>query len=144
MSNLWDEATVLTVGPCLTDGTARDELGARLSKQGYRVVQAATAREAECLLLKSGVAPALIVIDLDLPCGVPLVLADLAAWRHPTARLILMSSGSLFADGAMFRHAPTACAMLPAGIALDDLIEVIAFHAGPPPGVFPTGARPSY
>jgi hypothetical protein len=119
---------VLAIGPCLRSAGAARQLARRLAMQGLLLVQAANAVEAEKALLTSS--PRVIVIDLDMPCGTPLVLMDLATWRHPDARLIFTGSGVLCADGAAFAHAPNLSALLPPGLDDDDLIEVIAFHAG--------------
>ncbi|MEM7491164.1 MAG: hypothetical protein AAF390_18775 [Pseudomonadota bacterium] len=121
---------VLMIGPCLNSGTAMADLAGRVAGLGLKLVHAADETTAERLLLSTE--PTLIVIDLDIACGIPLVLADLASWRHPEARILFTASGTLFADGAIFAHVPNLCAMLPSGMDDDDLIDVIAYHATPP------------
>ncbi|MEM8823722.1 MAG: hypothetical protein AAGF30_08955 [Pseudomonadota bacterium] len=122
---------VLAIGARLTSPDLRQEIERRLAAQGVRLMQTEDAVIAERLLLTTS--PAVILIDLDIACGIPLVLTDLAAWRHPNARLLFIGSGAVFADGAIFTHVPNGCAILPSGIDDDDLIDVVAFHAGPPP-----------
>ncbi|MEM7710425.1 MAG: hypothetical protein AAF264_06685 [Pseudomonadota bacterium] len=122
-------AVILMVGPCLRSADAMNDLAKRVAAQGLDLVQAENDEDAEKLLLETK--PALIVIDLNIACRTPLVLADLASWRHPDVRILFTASGALFADGAIFAHVPNLCAMLPSGMDDDDMIDVIAFHATP-------------
>ncbi|MEM7644636.1 MAG: hypothetical protein AAF366_19240 [Pseudomonadota bacterium] len=131
MTHRFSTPLVLAIGGRPAGLGLRREMGRRLAVQGVRFLQADEPDQVERLLLTTN--PDVILIDLDMACGIPLVFTDLAAWRHPNARLLFVGSGAVFADGAIFAHVPNVCAMLPSGMDDDDLIDVVAFHAGPPP-----------
>jgi hypothetical protein len=118
----------------------------RLLLMGYQLHEAQDFAATERALLTS--TPALMLIDLDMPCGTPLVLADLAAWRHPEMGIFLLGagsprhgSGSLFADGAIFKHLPDVRGLLSKGMPVEDLAEVVAFNLLPMP---PRAGRPEH
>ena len=116
---------VLLVGPRMVRESAR--LGQLLARRGLRAVTVGDqAGAAAALLLEP---PAAMVLGLALSDGAALAVADLASYRHPEVPLIFLGEGRAFSDGSIFAHSRNAHAILPGLIALEDLVEVIAWHA---------------
>lgn len=93
---------------------------------GFCVRMATTASEAVQVI---SCAPMdVIVLDLLLSQGRALAIADLAAYRQPNARLILLTSGQYFADGSIFSVCSNAVAILRTNMDTDDLCAIIAHH----------------
>lgn len=70
----------------------------------------------------------IIVMDIVLPGGAALAVADYASYRQPEARIIFVSSSSFFSDGSIFAHAANARAFVPAGTPPDDLAAMIEHY----------------
>ncbi len=71
----------------------------------------------------------LLVVDLALPEGGALTVADYAGYRRPAAKVIFVTSTTFFSDGSIFQHAANACAMLPADTPPDDLVALVDHYA---------------
>ncbi|MCI2399764.1 response regulator [Aliiroseovarius subalbicans] len=69
-----------------------------------------------------------IILNLDLERGSALAVADYAAYRHPEARVIFVTSSSFFSDGSIFAHAANACACLHAQTAPEDMAALVEYH----------------
>ncbi len=63
----------------------------------------------------------IIVLDLVQGSGSAFAIADFCSYRQPETKIIFVSSSNFFSDGSIFQHIPNACAMLPAGVAPQDL-----------------------
>jgi DNA-binding response OmpR family regulator len=73
--------------------------------------------------------PDLIVLDLDLPGGKALCIADYANFRFPEARVVFVTNSRFFSDGSIFNHASNACAYIPASTPLEDLSAIVQHYA---------------
>jgi len=73
-------------------------------------------------------APDTILVDLDLPNGEAVSIADYAAYRHPAAKVIFVTASRFFSDGSALRLTPNACAVMPRGTAPGDLVAVVEYH----------------
>jgi len=73
-------------------------------------------------------APAVILVDLDLPDGGAMSISDYAAYRHPEAKVIFVTAARFFSDGSALQLTPNACAVLPRGTAPADLAAVVEYH----------------
>lgn len=107
--------------------TALGELwGRHISRSGGRVALAGSVDAALAHLRQQ--APAVIVLDLRLPEGGALAIADYASYRHPAARVVFVTTASFFADGSIFRYSANAAACLGTDVAPGDLAAVVAWH----------------
>jgi DNA-binding NarL/FixJ family response regulator len=89
---------------------------------------AATQEAAIRYLRETG--PDVIVANLCLPDGGAFAVADFASYRHPRARVVLVTSTRFFSDGSVFNHVPNACAFLKEQVPPDDLASIVAHYAG--------------
>jgi response regulator of citrate/malate metabolism len=67
----------------------------------------------------------IVVLDLILRDGSAIAIADYAAYRHPEAKVIFVTSSSFFSDGSIFQHIPNACSFLPRDTAPGDLAAIV-------------------
>lgn len=100
--------------------------GRHIARGGGRVALAGSAEVAIAHL--QAAAPAVIVVDLRLPDGGALAVADYASYRHPAARVVFVTTASFFADGSIFRYSANAAACLGTDVAPEDLAAVVAWH----------------
>lgn len=100
--------------------------GRAVERSGASVKLASTADAALAALATT--AFDVIVLDLNLAAGGALSVADYAAYRHPEARVIFVSSGHFFSDGSIFDHITNASALLPSDTPPDDLAAVVEHH----------------
>lgn len=70
-----------------------------------------------------------MVLDLLLPGGSALGLADYAAVRQPDLKVILYSNSIMFSDGSIFQHCPNACAMVRGSTRPDDLAAMVEHYS---------------
>ena len=66
-----------------------------------------------------------VVLDLVLPDGSALAVADYASFARPEARVAVVTSTSFFSDGSIFRHMPNACGFLPSATPPEDLAAMV-------------------
>ncbi|MEO1733278.1 MAG: response regulator [Pseudomonadota bacterium] len=71
----------------------------------------------------------IIVLDLVLPGGSALAVADFASYRRPQARVIFVTNTSFFSDGSIFAHSPNACAYVQSEAPPEDLAAMVAHYA---------------
>lgn len=100
--------------------------GRHIGRGGARVTLVGGAEAAIAHLASE--APAVIVVDLRLPEGGALAVADYASYRRPAARVVFVTTASFFADGSVFRYSANAAACLGTGVAPEDLATVVAWH----------------
>ena len=71
-----------------------------------------------------------LVVNLALPSGAALSVADYAAYRRPQAKVVFVTARSFFSDGSIFRHAANVAVMLPVDTPPADLAAVVEHYAG--------------
>jgi len=100
--------------------------GRHLSRNGAEVILANSQAEAIAALQNRHVD--VIVVDVVLTDGSAIAIADFASYRQPKTKVIFVSNSNFFSDGSIFQHIPNACAVMPSGVAPDDLEAVIEHH----------------
>ncbi len=70
-----------------------------------------------------------IIVNLDQPNEGAMTVADYAAYRHPSARVVFLTARSFFSDGSIFDMSPNACAFLPSATKPEDLATIVTHHA---------------
>ncbi len=96
---------------------------------GATVVEARTQREATAHLLEHNFDA--VILDLLLDQGSALAIAELTDFRHPDAKLFILSSTSYFSDGSIFSHFTNVCGFLPTSTPPDDLAAFVTHHTRP-------------
>jgi DNA-binding response OmpR family regulator len=91
-----------------------------------------TDRQGQAVELIRARRPDILIVNVELTQGSALAIADFAAYRTPSAQIIFVSDGTFFSDGSIFRHAPNACAFLPACTRPEDLCAMVDHHARVP------------
>ena len=66
-----------------------------------------------------------VVLDLVLPDGSALAVADYASFARPEARIAVVTSTTFFSDGSIFQHMPNACGFLPSATPPEDLAAMV-------------------
>lgn len=66
-----------------------------------------------------------IVLDLVLPDGSALAVADFAQFRQPDANVVFVTDTTFFSDGSIFRHSANARAFIQSTTAPDDLAQIV-------------------
>lgn len=66
-----------------------------------------------------------VVLDLVLPGGSALAVADYASFVQPEAKVAVVTSTTFFSDGSIFRHVPNACGFLPTATPPGDLAAMV-------------------
>ncbi|SFR11346.1 response regulator [Poseidonocella sedimentorum] len=69
-----------------------------------------------------------VILDLGLADGSPLVVADFVTFRWPQTKIIVVTSTSFFSDGSVFGLSPSVCAYLPARTPPEDLTAMIEHY----------------
>lgn len=69
-----------------------------------------------------------IVLDLVLPDGSAIAVADYAAYRRPATKVVFVTNTTFFSDGSIFQHIPNACAFLPSATPPEDLAAVVEHY----------------
>lgn len=105
----------------------RARLWQRELAQGGAEVRLATTPEAAVACLGAE-AVDVIVLNLALPRGDALAVADYAAYRRPGARIVVLTAASAYSDGSIFTRAPNACACLRPDTAPEELAAVVEYH----------------
>ncbi len=101
-----------------------------LQREGAEVVLTGCAEQA-CTALSDHPIDVLVV-DLDLPEGGALSVADFASYRRPEARVIFVTAQSFFSDGSIFRVSPNAAGLLGADARPEDLAALVEHHSPKP------------
>ena len=99
-----------------------------LERQGCQVVLAGD-QAAAIDALRHGIVN-VIVLNLVLPDGSALAVADFASYRHPDARVIFVTDTTFFSDGSIFSFAPNACAYLRTETPPEDLAAMVEHYGG--------------
>lgn len=72
--------------------------------------------------------PNVIVLNLMLRSGSAIAVADFAAFRHPDAKIVFVTSSTFFSDGSIFNHIPNACAYLKEQTPPEDLAAIVEHY----------------
>jgi CheY-like chemotaxis protein len=70
-----------------------------------------------------------VVLDLTLPEGSALAVADFAAYRRPNARIVFVTNTTFFSDGSIFALSTNARAFLQSDMPPEDLAAIVQYHA---------------
>ncbi len=71
----------------------------------------------------------IIILDLVLPDGQALAIADYASYRRPEARVIFVTNTSFFSDGSIFQVSSNACAFVQSATPPEDLAAMVDHYA---------------
>ena len=99
-----------------------------LERGGHSVDVVGTQGEAVEILRHRDVQ--VIVLDVVLPGGSALAIADFASYRQPDAKVVFVTNTTFFSDGSIFRHAPNACAFLQSDTDPADLAMMVSHYGG--------------
>ena len=79
-----------------------------------------------------------LVLDMELPAGDALAVADFATYRNPDMPIIAVTARGFFSDTAIFELVPNARGLLRAPLRLEDMAALIEHYGGRTP---PRGQR---
>ncbi|MEO0342818.1 MAG: hypothetical protein AAF198_05215 [Pseudomonadota bacterium] len=99
-----------------------------LERHGMTVVTAASADEA-FRALATGQFEAM-VLNMGLPDGSAMPIADYAIFKNPDIKIIGVSSDQFFSNGTLFSYIPNLCSQLGDSVPPEDLGATVAFYAG--------------
>jgi DNA-binding NtrC family response regulator len=99
-----------------------------LAREGHSVDLVGTQAEAIEVLRHREVQ--VIVLDVVLPGGSALAIADYASYRQPEAKVVFVTNTTFFSDGSIFRHASNACAFLQSDTDPADLAIMVSHYGG--------------
>jgi DNA-binding NtrC family response regulator len=99
-----------------------------LARQGVTCTLAGTAPEAFAAL-RGGAFEAL-VLDMELPKGEAIAVADFATYRNPDLPIIAVTARGFFSDGAIFELVPNARGLLRAPLRLEDMAALVEHYGG--------------
>ncbi len=71
-----------------------------------------------------------VVLDMELPEGGALAVADFAAYRNPDVPIIAVSARGFFSDGAIFQLIPNARGLLREPLRPDDMAALVEHYGG--------------
>jgi len=69
-----------------------------------------------------------IVLNLMLPEGAALGVADLAQFRQPDANVVFVTDTTFFSDGSIFRHSPNARTFIQSTTPPADLAAIVQHY----------------
>lgn len=71
-----------------------------------------------------------VVLDMELPEGAALAVADYAAYRNPEVPIIAVTAQGFFSDGAVFELVPNARGVLNAPLKPADMAALVEHYGG--------------
>jgi DNA-binding NtrC family response regulator len=99
-----------------------------LARQGVQCTLAETAAAAyDALRLRPFDA---LVLDMELPGGEAIAVADFATYRNPEMPIIAVTARGFFSDGAIFELIPNARGLLRAPLRPEDMAALIEHYGG--------------
>jgi DNA-binding NtrC family response regulator len=99
-----------------------------LAREGLHCTLAGTAEEAQdALRLREFDA---LVLDMELPEGAALAVADVAGYRNPDMPIIAVTAHGFFSDSAIFELIPNARGLLRAPLRPEDMAALIEHYGG--------------
>ena len=72
--------------------------------------------------------PDVIILNLVLPGGSAIAVADYASYRHPETKVIFVTNTTFFSDGSIFQHIPNACAFVRCSTPPQDLAAMVEHY----------------
>lgn len=97
-----------------------------LESLGATVLTAPTAERAVTMIATHDVDA--VIVDLVLPDGSALSVADFAMYRRPEAKVIVLSNKHFFSDGSIFALTQNIRAYLSTTVPPEDLGAIVAYH----------------
>jgi DNA-binding NtrC family response regulator len=79
--------------------------------------------------LREGVFDA-IVLDMELPDGKAIAVADFATYRNPDIPIIAVTARGFFSDSAILQLVPNARGLLRESMRLDDMAALVQHYGG--------------
>jgi CheY-like chemotaxis protein len=79
--------------------------------------------------LREGVFDA-IVLDMELPEGTAIAVADFATYRNPDIPIIAVTARGFFSDSAILQLVPNARGLLRESMRLDDMAALVQHYGG--------------
>jgi DNA-binding NtrC family response regulator len=99
-----------------------------LARQGVTCTIAGTAVEARTALRRQPFAA--LVLDVELPDGDAIAVADFASYRNPDLPIIAVTARGFLSDGAIFELIPNARGLLRAPLRLEDMAALVEHYGG--------------
>lgn len=99
-----------------------------LLREGVCSTLATSAAEAYAAL-RSGSYGA-VLLDMELPAGAAIEVADFASYRDPGVPIIAVTADGFFSDSAIFELIPNARALLRAPLKLEDMVALVEHYGG--------------
>ncbi len=99
-----------------------------LERRGMRATLAATSAEAFEALRLCGYGA--LVLDMEMPAGEAIAVADFATYRDPGVPIIAVTAEGFFSDSAIFELIPNARGLLRAPLKLDDMAALVEHYGG--------------
>lgn len=100
--------------------------GGFLERQGVKCSLAGNQAEAY-VALRTGFFHALL-LDMELPDGEALAVADFATYREPDLPIIAVTARGFFSDSAIFELVPNVRSLLRSPLRLDDMAALIEHY----------------
>ncbi len=97
-----------------------------VSRFGAEVEIARTQPDAISYL--QNVCPEIVILSLGLVEGSAFAVADYASYRHPTTKIIPVTSSTFFSDGSVFQHVPNTCTTLAESTSPEDLAAIVEHY----------------
>ncbi len=102
--------------------------GSFLEREGFHVTLVISQSEAMTQLRAQDFDA--LILELVLPDGGAIAIADFAAYRMPDVPVITVNSSSFFSDGSIFQLMPNVHSVLQAPVAGQDLAAMMAHLKG--------------
>jgi DNA-binding NtrC family response regulator len=99
-----------------------------LDRRGMRATLAATAAEAYEALRQCSYGA--LVLDMEMPAGEAIAVADFATYRDPGVPIIAVTADGFFSDSAIFELIPNARGLLRVPLKLDDMAALVEHYGG--------------
>jgi DNA-binding NtrC family response regulator len=102
--------------------------GRFLQREGATCTLAADAAEARAALRR--ISFHALVLDMELPEGEALAVADFAAYRDPELPVIAVTARGFFSDSAVLELVPNARGLLACPARLEDMAALVEHYGG--------------
>jgi DNA-binding NtrC family response regulator len=99
-----------------------------LERQGMACTLAASAAEAYDALRRGSFGA--LVLDMEMPGGAALAVADFATYRDPDIPIIAVTARGFFSDSAIFELIPNARGLLRAPLRPEDMAALVEHYGG--------------
>ena len=99
-----------------------------LGREGATCTLAETAAEAQAALRRGSFQA--LILDMELPEGEALAVADFAAYRDPELPVIAVTARGFFSDTTIFELVPNARGILISPARLEDMAALVEHYGG--------------